>query len=123
MGFENENDISTQPKVDKNSVPTSSADISDDINEKRRSKIRTALDGNIWVILPDDTTTANDPSTDFVEMGRMMTEAWKGVDAYGKKEFDEMAAEGRDIYRVAMKEYNQKITAARKSMKTIPDAV
>jgi hypothetical protein len=60
---------------------------------------------------------------DFVEMGRMMTDAWKSADAYGKKVFDELAAEGRDIYLVALKEYNQKITTARKARKTIPDAV
>lgn len=108
-GLENEKDgLSTQPKVDTNSILTSSTDI----NEKRRSKIRSALDGNIF---PADTTkrrhrkTANGPSLDFVELGRMMTDAWKSTDTYGKKVFDELAAEGRDIYHVALREYNHKM--------------
>ncbi|KAL7456813.1 hypothetical protein ACHAWC_008290 [Mediolabrus comicus] len=109
-GLENEKDtLSTQPKIDTNSILTPSTD---NINEKRRSKIRSALDGNI---LPADTSkrrhrkTVNGPSMDFVEMGRMMTDAWKSTDTYGKKVFDELAAEGRDIYRVKLEEYNHKI--------------
>lgn len=115
VGLENEKDgLSVQPKIEPNSILTSSAEI----NEKRRIKIRTALGGNI---LPADTTkrrhrkAADGPKMDFVKMGRMMTDAWKAVDAYGKQVFDELAAEGRDIYRVVLKEYNQKIDPPRES--------
>ena len=81
-----------------------------EINIRRRNKVRDALNGKI---LPQNNgrrrhrKSANSIGISFSELGKLMTTCWKDVDPYGKDIFEELSEEGRQIYRDQMEEYNK----------------
>ena len=84
--------------------------LSNEINMLRRTKIREALKDKI---LPTNNgrrrhrKSANSCGISFSEMGKLMTTCWKRVDSFAKAVFEELSEEGRQIYRIQMKEYNK----------------
>lgn len=92
-------------------VSSSQWRLSSRVNELRRNKIRTALEGKI---LPSSDNkkrrhrkAENGPSISFVQMGRLMTESWKNVDPFARQVFDDLAGEGRQHYKDALEEYTR----------------
>jgi len=87
-----------------------------ELNDLRRADIRSQLEGNL---LPRDTRdrqhrtnqSAMNGTMSFLELGRHMNASWKTCDHFAKGVFDELAEEGREVYRARIMEYNARAQA------------
>lgn len=107
VGLEGDDDAVLQQSSQQQPPP---AGPTNEINIRRRNKVRDALNGKI---LPQNNgrrrhrKSANSLGISFSELGKLMTTCWKDVDPYGKDIFEELSEEGRQIYRDQMEEYNK----------------
>ena len=82
------------------------------LNDIRRSNIRSDLVDNL---MPRDTRdrqhrtnqSAMNGSMSFLELGKLMNTSWKACDDFARTVFHELAEEGRQAYRLRLKEYNE----------------
>jgi len=86
------------------------------MNDMRRNSIRTALEKHL---LPRDTRDrahrtnqgAMNGAMSFLELGKLMNASWKNCDDVAKTVFNELADEGRDLYRGRLKDYNDRASS------------
>lgn len=78
------------------------------LRERQRSEIRSTMSENLC---PTDTSARSHRKShgcmSFVEMNRVMCVSWKSVDRYIRGVFEELAAEGRLIYKERIAEYGR----------------
>ena len=85
---------------------------SPELNDIRRTNIRSDLVDNL---MPRDTRdrqhrtnqSAMNGSMSFLELGKLMNTSWKACDDFARTVFHELAEEGRQAYRLRLKEYNE----------------
>jgi len=108
------------------SINDLSSDSMKDVNDLRRTDIRTALMNNLSA---DDAPSKRShrksgkgSALSFLEMNKMMCTSWAQVDEFAKNIFRELADEGRALHKKRVAEYNAKYGApAPKKMRyTVP---
>lgn len=79
---------------------------SEDVNDIRRNEIRSALCEHLS---PKDSSKRSHRKShgacSFLEMNNMMCSAWKSIDDFARSQFEELANEGRSVYRKRVAEY------------------
>lgn len=108
------------------SINDLSSDSMKDVNDLRRTDIRTALMNNLSA---DDAPSKRShrksgkgSALSFLEMNKMMCTSWAQVDEFAKNIFRELADEGRALHKKRVADYNSKYGApAPKKMRyTVP---
>ena len=80
---------------------------SPELKEHRRNVIRSALLDNL---VPTETKRSHRKShgaMNFLEMNKIMCASWKSIDEYSLSVFEELAEEGRGIYKERVAVYNE----------------
>ena len=83
-----------------------------DINKLRKQNIRKDMENNLE---PRDTKSrrhrtdqsAMNGGMSFLELGKLMNTSWQSCDDFSKSVFNELADEGRELYKQRMKKYNE----------------
>ena len=96
----------------ENCYPPAPQDASpQDINKVRKQNIRKDMENNLE---PRDTKSrrhrknqnAMNGGMSFLELGKLMNTSWQNCDDFSKSVFNELADEGRELYKQRMKKYN-----------------
>ena len=96
----------------ENCYPPAPQDASpQDINQLRKQNIRKDMENNLE---PRDTKSrrhrknqnAMNGGMSFLELGKLMNTSWQNCDDFSKSVFNELADEGRELYKQRMKKYN-----------------
>ena len=88
-------------------IDDESALSSPELKEHRRNVIRSALLDNL---VPTETKRSHRKShgaMNFLEMNKIMCASWKSIDEYSLSVFEELAEEGRGIYKERVAVYNE----------------
>ena len=94
---------------------------SPELKVHRRHVIRSALLDNL---VPTQTKRSHRKShgaMNFLEMNKIMCASWKNIDDYSLSVFEELAEEGRGIYKERMVEYNEMSPQSQKKIITSVD--
>ncbi|KAL7530718.1 hypothetical protein ACHAXR_003641, partial [Thalassiosira sp. AJA248-18] len=95
----------------------------DQVKEIRRTKIRSALQHNIYAKETSKRShRKSHGAMSFIEMNKIMSVGWKRTDEFAKEVFDELASEGRKIYHARLAEYKKKCPQPSKAVAKIKSA-
>ena len=115
LGKASKDDITALVKASpglENCYPPAPQDASpQDINKLRKQNIRKDMENNLE---PRDTKSrrhrtdqsAMNGGMSFLELGKLMNTSWQSCDDFAKSVFNELADEGRELYKQRMKKYN-----------------
>jgi len=93
-------------------------------NERRRNDIREAMKENIS---PKDNRHRSHRKThgalSFLEMNKKMVNSWKSIDGFTRSVFEELAEEGRMLYRKRIAEYEEEHPSPPKKKARSPSSI
>ena len=82
-------------------------------DEISRNEIQSTLKDNIYPQDKRERVHCKNPKMDgcmsFIEMGKLMSDAWKTIDPVTKSVFDDLSAQGRVVWQKKLEEYERKL--------------